>query len=195
MEVSHFAQLRNDPAFVYNFLIALQLFRREISRNQCLVDHFSREHTALDRRVNSLQALRIEKTGRVAHQQHAIGIHPRHGEVTAGGDRLRTVANHLAALEQPRDVRMSLEALELRVRIDQRILIVESRNVSDVEHAILHAVDPATAVSRRIGRKAERVCDSAGWITIVRQLPQLFYAKAVDLRLTSFIEPKTLDKL
>src|SRR6185369_13415012 len=59
----------------------------------------------------------------------------------------------------------------------------------------LHAVDPATAVRRRVGRKAERVCDATGRITIVRQLPKLFHADAVGLRLASFIKSETLHEL
>ena len=39
------------------------------------------------------------------------------------------------------------------------------------------------------------MCDAAGRITIVRQLPQLFHADAVDLRFTSFVESQALDKL
>ena len=79
---------------------------------------------------------------------NAIRIHLRHREVTTRCDCLRAVANHLAALEQTRDVRMSLVTLKLRVRIDQRIFVIESGDVADIQHAILHAVDPATAVCR-----------------------------------------------
>src|SRR5689334_2635864 len=97
--------------------------------------------------MNSFQTLRVEKAGAVADEQHAVSVRARHREVTAGRDRLRAVTDHLAALEQLRDVRMSLVTLKLRVRIEQRILVVEPGDVSDVQHAVLHAVDPAAAVS------------------------------------------------
>ncbi len=83
---------------------------------------------------------------------------------------------------------MSFVALEFGVWIDQWIFVVESGDVTDIQHAILHAVDPATTVSRGVGWKTERMCNPARWVTIVRQLPQLFYADAVDLWFTSFIE-------
>src|SRR5688572_24048706 len=89
---------------------------------------------------------------------------------------------------------MCFVTLKLRVRIDQRIFVVEAGYITDIEHAILHAVDPAAAISRRIGRKAERVCDSSGWITIVGQLPQLFHADAVNLRVTARVESQTFDE-
>src|SRR5436190_23791508 len=96
--------------------------------------------------MNSLETLRVKKAGAVADKQHAVSVRSRHREVTAGNDRLRAVTNHLAAFEQPRDVWMSLVTLKLRVRIEQRILVIESGDVADIEHAILHAVDPAAAV-------------------------------------------------
>src|SRR6266850_2272855 len=39
------------------------------------------------------------------------------------------------------------------------------------------------------------MCYASGWIAIVRQLPELFHADAVHLRLATFIQAKTLDQL
>src|SRR4026207_150335 len=90
---------------------------------------------------------------------------------------------------------MCRETLKLGVRIDQRIFVIEPGDVADVQDTILHAVDPAAAVCRRVRRKAKRVCDATGRITIVRHLPELFHADAVGLRLAPFIESEPLDKL
>src|SRR5688500_353902 len=90
---------------------------------------------------------------------------------------------------------MSFIKLKLSVWIDQRIFVIEPCDVTDVEHAILHAVDPATAVSLRIGGKTERVRDATRGIPIVRQLPQLFHADAVNLWFTSFGESESFNQL
>ena len=160
MKVSHLAQLGNDPTLVYELFVTLQLLRGVILCQQRFKDCLRREHAAFDRRVNSLQSLRVEKPGAVANQQHSVGVNLRHREVAAGGDCLRAVANHLAAFEQLRDKRMRLEALKLGVRIEQRILIIQSGDVADIQNAVLHSVDPAAAVRPRVGRKAERVRDA-----------------------------------
>jgi len=41
---------------------------------------------------------------------------------------------------------MSLVALKLSVRIDQRIFVIETSDVADVHDIVLHAVDPAATV-------------------------------------------------
>src|ERR1041385_6780159 len=92
--------------------------------------------------------------------------------------------------------------LKLGVRIDQRIEVVQSRYVTNIQNAILHSVNPPTAVGPLIGRKTERVGDAACWITIIRHFPQLLYAETVNLgsrpwsrpsRWTSFLvsDPRT----
>src|ERR1043165_3038828 len=78
---------------------------------------------------------------------------------------------------------MGLVTPKLGVRIEQRILVVESGDVTDVQHAVLHPIDPAAAVSLCIGGEAERMRDAASGITIVGQFPKFFNADAVDLRL------------
>src|SRR5689334_2898060 len=195
VKVSNLAQLRNDPTVVYQLFVLLQLLRRVIARFQGLKDYFSREHAALNCGVNALQPLWVEKSGAIAREQHAIGVHPRHRKITTGGDCLRTVADHLPAFEKLRDVWMSLVTLKLCVWIDQRIFVIETRDVADVHDIVLHAVNPAAAIRRRVGRKTERVGDAAGRISIVRQLPKLFDADAVNLRLASFIESESLNEL
>src|SRR6185436_13605971 len=58
-----------------------------------------------------------------------------------------------------------------------------------------HAVNPATTVRPLIGREAERMRNPPGRITIVRQLPKLFYAETVNLRLAPFIEAEPAHEL
>src|SRR5439155_5616920 len=83
---------------------------------------------------------------------------------------------------------MCLKPLEFGVRIDQRVAIIEPGDVYNVQDTILHAIDPPTTVGPLIGREAKRVRHTARRISIVGQLPKLFDAKTVNLRLALFIE-------
>ena len=114
---------------------------------------------------------------------------------TAGGNRLRPVANHLAARQQVRYEWMRLEALELGVRIDQRIAIIKPGHVAEIQNAILHPVNPAAAIGPLIGGKAKRVRNSSGRITIIRKLPKFLDTQTVNLWLASFVEAQPLNKL
>src|SRR6267142_4317270 len=145
--------------------------------------------------MNPLKSLRVEKSGAVSHQQYAISVDLWHREISTGGNRLGSVTDHLSTLEQSTHVWMLLESLKLRVRIEQRILVIESGNVADVQNAVLQSIDPTASISIRVGRKSKRVGHSSGWITVVRQLPKLFDANAINLWFPSFIETETLNQL
>src|SRR6185503_3775250 len=182
------------PTLVYESFVVGQLFGRKIAREECLEDCLGGEHSALDRGVNSLQTLRVEKTGAVPGEQHSVSVRARHCEITAGGYRLRAVTDHLATFEQFRNVRVSFVELKLGVRIDQGIFVVETGDVTKAQHSILQAVDPAAAVRVCVRGKTERVSNTSGWITIVGQLPQLFHTDAVELRFASVVETEAFDK-
>ena len=90
---------------------------------------------------------------------------------------------------------MLLETLKLRVWIKQRVFVIQPGDVANIQNPILHAIDPATAICLCVRWKAERVRHASGWIAIVRQLPKLLDANAVNLRLASGVETQTLDQL
>src|SRR6201991_937644 len=98
VKISYLVQLRHDPAFIYQIFVTLQLIRRKILYLQGFEDYFSRQHAALDRRVNPLQTLWIQKAGAISCQQHSISVHTWNCKITARSDGLCAVANHLAAI-------------------------------------------------------------------------------------------------
>src|SRR5712692_7189521 len=83
---------------------------------------------------------------------------------------------------------MQFISLKFVMNIEGRITIVEADDQSDVDDAILHAVDETAAECVGVERPAHRVDDSSGWKAILRQLPQLFDAEGVDLRIFSGVE-------
>ncbi len=145
--------------------------------------------------MNALEAHAVEKPGGVADDHQRIGVRARHRKEAALGNRFRTVADHRAALEHLGDRRMLFEPLQLVVRIGRRILVVQTGNHADVEDVAAHAVDEAAAERLRRQRISERVNDRARFETIVGELPQLFDARRVDLRLALRGEVQTRNGL
>src|SRR5213593_2589648 len=145
--------------------------------------------------MNSLQTRGIQKATTVANNQRTVSVKPWHGVQTTSCNRLRAVTNQLAAREQLSHELMRFIALKFRVRIEERIAIIQTSNVTDVEHAVQHSIDPAAAIRPLVRRKTERVRDAPGGIPVVGQFPKLFYSQTVNLRLSTFVETKTLNQL
>src|SRR5205807_8884093 len=97
---------------------------------------------------------------------------------------------HLAARENCRHLRMRFELLKFGVRIDHRVLIVETGHIADADNVILETVYPAAAVSPCVRRKSERMHDlSLGKIPL-RHFPTLLYTDRKDLRLLIVVQPE-----
>src|SRR6266404_5881952 len=195
MKVSIAPQLWCDPTLFHPLLVTLQFACGEIIAHQRVKDRFCRQHAALDRSVDSLQARAIQEPGAVTDEQHAVCVKLRYRVQASGRDRLRAITNHFAAIQKFGDERMSLESLKLRMRIDQGIAIVETSDVAQVHNPILQSVNPAAPVRPLVGWKAERVRDPTSWITVVGKFPKLFDAETVNLRFASLIQTESLNQL
>src|SRR5258706_15499440 len=90
---------------------------------------------------------------------------------------------------------MLFETLKLRMRVEQRIFVIETSYVAYVQNPILHSVDPAAAVGLRVRRKPKRMRHTSGGIAIIRQLPKLLNANAINLWFASGIEAEALNQL
>src|SRR5580698_5214384 len=112
MKVANLPKLLFDPAGFDFLLERTECCGRRILFRQRLESSFSSQHAALDRQMNSFEALRVEETGGVAENHPAIARDRRNRPPAAIRQRLCAVANHLAALEQLRDERMLLEILQ-----------------------------------------------------------------------------------
>src|SRR5205814_3928281 len=134
---------------------------------------FGGEGAALDRQVDAFQPRAVEVAGGVAEDHETVAVLPRHREIAAFGDGLRAGGDHLAALENPADRGMQLETLELVMRIERRVLVIETDDQADVDDAVAHAVDERAAERVEIERPAHRVNHGAGGEAIVGKLPQL----------------------
>ena len=95
------------------------------------------------------------------------------------GKRLRAVAHHLSVLQNAPDERVQLEALERRVRIEQRILVAETDDQADRDAS--RRASHTGSCRRTLPAAADT---PAVWMTvpgasaIVRDVPNLFQANA-----------------
>ena len=172
MEISHGPQLFFDPALLDLARKRRERFRRGVARLERLENRLRREHSALDRRVNALEALRIQQAGRIADDQPAVHILARHGIPAAVGNRLRAVAHQLAAFENALEERMRLVFLKRFVRIEARIVIFEADHHADRNAIVRQPVEPSAAIHAGIERPAQRVRDISRLDAPRRELPK-----------------------
>src|SRR5690348_17955776 len=109
--------------------------------------------------MDALELERVEDAGRVADEHDAVGVRGRHGPPAAFRDRLRPIADHRAAADEARHARVHLELLELRVRFELRVLVVEPHHEADIPDVAAHRIDEAAA-ERRVNRKSTRLNSS-----------------------------------
>src|SRR5580693_4506309 len=100
MKVANFPKLVFNPAGFDFLLEAAERSGGRIVFLKRFESGFSREHSALNRQMNSLEALGVEETGRVAKNHPAVPRDRRNRPPAAIWQRLRAVANHLPALKQ-----------------------------------------------------------------------------------------------
>ena len=150
MEIPDAPELFLQPALLDFPLIIFELLCGCIAGAERLIDCFRREHSALDGRVDSLEALGIQQARRIADDQATIHVTSRHGIPAAVGNRLRAVTNQLAAFENPLYERMRFEFLKCFVRIEKRIVIFEAHDHAERDAIIAQAVNPAAAIEVRV---------------------------------------------
>ena len=192
MEVADLPEFVLDPARFHSLLKITERGGREIIFLQRLERGFGGQHAALDGQMNALQPLRIQEAGGVAEDHPAIAGHRRNRPPAAVGQRLRAVANHLAAFEQLGHKRMPLELLQHALRIETRVGIVEPGDEAERDHIVLAAVNPGAAVFLRGQRPAHGVNHFAGSDAAGGNFPQFLYALAVGLRVAISVEIETL---
>src|SRR5436305_9042461 len=106
---------------------------------------FRGQHPYLHAEMYSFQPRAIEISGGVADDHESVAVHPRHRKVTPLGNRFRSGADHLPAFQKSADRWMQFVALELVVRIERRVSVIEAHHQADIDDAILHPVDEAAA--------------------------------------------------
>ena len=81
------------------------------------------------------------------------------------------------------------------MRIDHRIFVIESGDVTDRNDVVLQPIDPAAAVSPCVRRKSERMHDLAFGKIALGDFPKLFDAERENLRLLAFHQAEARHQL
>ena len=158
MEIPHAPQFFLQPALRRSSAGYAESASADVSPGaERFVDRLGGEHAAFDRRVNALQPLRIQQARGIADDQPAVHVAARHRIPAAVGNRLRAIADQLAALQNPLHERMRFEFLKRFVRIEERIRVFQADDHAQRNAIVAQAVNPAAAVKIRSQRPAKHV--------------------------------------
>ena len=143
----------------------------------------------------ALDARHVDHARRTA-QQHAA----REGQfgqrlVAAFGDRAGAIGDALAALQQLGHHRVVLEALELHVGIEIRVLVVQVDHKAHHHQVVLVVIDERAAAGVLAQGPAHRVDHPALLELLGADLPDLLHAQAVFLRLVAVGQVQAVDDL
>jgi hypothetical protein len=133
--------------------------------------------------MDSLQPHRVQKAGGVAEDHPSIASDGRNRPPAAIGHRLRSVADHLAAVKQTRNHGVLFEILQYVLRIEPRIEIVKAGDEAERDDVIFTAINPGAAILFRRQRPAQRVDHFTRRDASRRYLPKFFHSNAVGLRI------------
>src|SRR5476649_1216877 len=140
--------------------------------------------------MDSLETSAVQIAGGVAGNQEAVPIHARHRVVAAFRNGLRSGGDHLSSFENLPDRRMELVPLELVMRVEGRIAVVETDDEADIDDAIFHPVDETASESLELQRPPEGMNDGAGGEAIRWKLPELLDADRIDLGVLAGVQIK-----
>src|SRR5215216_1402567 len=124
-------QLSADWARIDAGLITGKASRRCIAGPDSLERGLRGEHARSHREMNALEAHRVQEAAGVARDQGAIHERPWNRVPAAFRQGFCAVAYEGTAVEQLRDRRVLLEAVEGHVRIEARIVVIESHDETD----------------------------------------------------------------
>ena len=186
-DVAHFFQVFADLAAADIFLIGGQLVTGA-ARLDRVIGRFGGSFTRQHRVVVALDARHVDHAHRTAQQRHTGCDHLGHRLVAAFGDGARAVGHALAAFQQLGNHRVVLEALEFHVGEDMRVLVAKVDNETDVHLVVFDVIDERPATRVAVQRPAHRVGHGALFVLGGVDLPDLFHAKAVFLRLFSGVQ-------
>mmetsp|Transcript_1366 Transcript_1366/g.2725 ORF Transcript_1366/g.2725 Transcript_1366/m.2725 type:complete len:212 (+) Transcript_1366:687-1322(+) len=136
LNVAHFLEVLPDCSGPDFLLIVVQLVRsapRSYGGISRLCRSLAREHCVMI----ALDARHVDHSDRATEQRHARCHHLAQRLVAALGDRPRAICDAFAALQKGGDHRVMLEALELHVGEDVRVLVAEMDHEADVNLIVL----------------------------------------------------------
>src|SRR5215470_19135548 len=112
MKVADLPEFFPNVALLDSLGEGAQSFGGSVAGLERFENRFRREHAAFHRHVNALEPLRVEKASGVTDDKAPIDISARHRVPAAIGQRLRAIANELAAVEKFPQKRMRFPGLK-----------------------------------------------------------------------------------
>jgi len=142
--------------------------------------------------VRALDLRNVEETGGIPHEQPARKRELRERLEAAFADCARAVGDPSPTLERGSNLRMGLEARELRERTGMRVGVVEPEDEPHRDLIVFEVVEERPAVGAGIEGPPRGVHDEPGAVPLRPDLPELLDPDAVGLRLDPVAEPEAL---
>ena len=194
LDVAHDLEVPADLAVAHFLFIALEFIAATPLADR-LGDGVGGGDAGEHRIVAPLDARHIDHAGGTAEQRA-----PREDEFgqrleATLGDRARAVGDPLAALEGWRDRGVGLEALELVVGRQVRVLVVEVDHEADGNEVVAVVVEERPATRRTIEGPAEAVLHQPRLVLLRRDLPEFLKADPELLRLGILVQLEAANEL
>mmetsp|Transcript_100221 Transcript_100221/g.269175 ORF Transcript_100221/g.269175 Transcript_100221/m.269175 type:complete len:448 (+) Transcript_100221:603-1946(+) len=188
LEVPHGVELFPNPRALDTVLVHRQLHGGRALAQQSLRGGLARERAGLHGRVAALDLRHVEES-RSATSDHAA----REGQLRNRLDAALVqdpgaIGDASAPLQKCLHTRVQLELLELLVRAQVGVRVVQANDHADVNQVALHVVDEGTTISHLVQWPADCVHDRAGAEVLVWDLPYFLDAEAVVLRAHALAE-------
>ena len=144
--------------------------------------------------MRALDLRHVEESGCIADQQTAGERQLRQRLETAFRQGTRTVRNATATFQIFPNCRMRFIALELLIRREPRVLVIEADHKTHRDHIVFEVIQERPAVSVRRHRPAHSVDDQTRLMLLGRHLPQFLDTDRIGLWIDAITQIKFLEE-
>mmetsp|Transcript_16714 Transcript_16714/g.25765 ORF Transcript_16714/g.25765 Transcript_16714/m.25765 type:complete len:255 (-) Transcript_16714:314-1078(-) len=165
------------------------VFADLLSLHVLLKDRFSGHHTRLHGVMSSLDFGHIEEASRAASEHTSGEVQLRDCVVTAFVKDSCSVRDTLTAFEDLGQLGMGLQALELLIRVEIRVLVVQTDDESEVNEIGLGVIHETSGVHILAQRPADSMLDEPRleMRVVIGNLPHLLQPDSVVLDARRFV--------
>ncbi|EAP75820.1 hypothetical protein ISM_13180 [Roseovarius nubinhibens ISM] len=192
LDVAHLLEVLPDVALTHFGLIGAELVAGAALGDGGM-GGLGGGHARQHRVMVALDARHVDHAHRTAQQRHAGRDHLGHRLIAPLRDRPRAISHPLAAFEKLGHHRVMLEALELHIGEEMRVLVVQVNHETHVNLIVLKVIDERPAAGIAAQGPAHRMGDRAFLVLGRIDLPDLFHAETEFLRLMARGEIVFLD--
>ncbi len=194
LDVAHGLQVCRDVAGAHRRRVGLEAVMSAAGADR-FEGGLRRGDAGQDRVMAALDARHVHEARRAAQKRAARDDELGYRLPAAFGQCAGAVADALAAFEGAANGRVRLEPLELVVRREIGVLVVEMHDEADRDEVVAVMIEERAAAGAAVERPAEGVLHEPGTVLARRDPPQLLQPDAVLLRVAVALQVEFADQL